>query len=98
MIYLNQAIYRFWPVCELIGDKLKLVSWRTVTNADVNMAYFLNSLENTSDSELMYSRLANNLDYPFHRMEFHENPLSDGATPFDYTNNCDALGYDDVIA
>ncbi len=84
----NPAVYRFWPVCEMIGDDLELVSWRTVTNADINIAYFANTLENTNGSNLVYSRLANNLDYPFYRMEFHADPLSDGAEPYGYINNC----------
>ncbi len=52
------------------------------------MAYFVNTLENTGEGDMIYSRLANHLDYPFYRMEFHSNPLSDGAEPYGYVNNC----------
>ena len=81
------TIYRFWPVCEMVGDELQIVSWRAVTNADINMAYFSNSLRDTGYRKVM-SRLPDPHAYPFNHIEFHSDPMSNIALPHNYVNNC----------
>ena len=81
------TIYRFWPVCEMVGKKLRIVAWRTATNADINMALFSNYLRDTGRTKVI-SRLSNQYEYPFHHMEFHSNPMANIASPYQYSNEC----------
>ena len=82
------AVYRFWPICKPIGSTTKLVGWRVVTNADLNMASFVSLPQNTNQLFAVYSRLANEFEYPFYQMEYHAQPYLDAALPFSYENAC----------